>query len=151
MKRLIFKGTIDEIDVGKVSVGMKTTLKIGALPGEDVFGTVARISPKAKKIENATLFDIEIDIDKDNKVPLRAGYSANADIIIKKVEDVVKISERLVTFAHDTASVELIDTTTKEIEKKILELGLSDGVDVEVLSGLDTTNFIVERPPKEIQ
>ena len=151
MEKLIFRGTIDEIDVGKVELGMKAVMKIGALPGKEVLGTVERISPKAKKVENATLFDIEITIDPDNKVPLRAGYSANADIIIRKVEDVVKIPERLISFSGDTAYTELFDSTTNEISKVQLKLGLSDGVDIEVLEGLDTTKVVVERPPKEIE
>ena len=151
MNKLVFRGTIDEIDVGKVEVGMKASLKIGALPEKEVLGTVERISPKAKKVENATLFDIEIVIDPENKVPLRAGYSANADIIIRKVEDVVKVPERLVTFQGDTAYVEVYDSSTNHIDKIELELGLSDGVDIEVLKGLDTTQVVIERPPKEIE
>lgn len=151
MSELIFRGTIDEIDVGKVHLGMPAQLKIGALPGTEVLGKVSRISPKAKKVENATLFDIEISIDNTNSVELRAGYSANADIIIKNAADVLYVPERLVTFKDDSTYVEVIDTTSGHIEKKLISLGLSDGVNVEIQSGLDKESLVVERPPKVIE
>ncbi|MEJ2049948.1 MAG: efflux RND transporter periplasmic adaptor subunit [Calditrichota bacterium] len=150
MSDLIFRGTVDEIDVGKVKVNMPVELKIGALPGVVVKGVVSRISPKAKQQDNATLFDIEIAIT-DTKAPeLRAGYSANAEIIIKKVEDVLYVPERLVTFQNDSAFVEVEDTAGL-VHKIQIEPGLSDGVNLEVAKGLAVDDKVVERPPKEIK
>lgn len=151
MSRLIFRGTIDEIDVGKVKLGMQVDLKIGALPNVSVKGQVSRISPKAKKEENSTLFDIEIDIVNADSVQLRAGYSANADIIIRKAENVLYIPERLVSFEKDSTFVEVTDTVAKTVSRQPIQIGLSDGVNVEVTEGLAENNLVVERPPKEIK
>ena len=151
MKSLIFRGTIDEIDVGKVSVGVLAELEIGALPGKSIQGKVIRISPKARKENNATVFDIEIKIVDDRGVNLRAGYSANAKIILNKVEDVLAIPERLLTFENDSVFVEVEDPVTKTISKRLIEIGLSDGITAEVKSGVASDDLLVERPPKEIQ
>lgn len=151
MGRLIFRGTIDEIDVGKVKLGMPVDLKIGALPNATVKGQVSRISPKAKKEENSTLFDIEIDIANADSVQLRAGYSANADIIIRKAENVLYIPERLITFEKDSTFVEVTDTVAKTVSRQPIQIGLSDGVNVEVKEGLAESSLVVERPPKEIK
>src|SRR3979411_1272066 len=98
MGDLIFKGTVDEIDVGKLSVGMTARIKVGALPTDVVTGHVSRIAPQAQQKEGATLFDVEIELDPSKKITLRAGYSANADVIIREKKDVLTIPERLVTF-----------------------------------------------------
>lgn len=151
MSELVFKGTVDEIDVGKVEIGMPATLKIGALPGTIVDGVVSRISPKARIQENATLFDIEINIAAADSVTLRAGYSANADIIIRQATDVLTIPERLLTFEEDSIFVEVEDTTTQTISKRAIEIGMSDGVQAEIVAGLLENERVVERPPKVIQ
>ncbi len=150
MSQLIFRGTIDEIDVGKVRLGMPAEIKIGALPSKKIKGIVSLISPKAKKEDNATLFDIEISIVKVGSLELRAGYSANADIIIRKAENVLTLPERLVTFKNDSAFVEVLDSLGKPRKKTIL-LGLSDGVTAQITSGLKENEPVIERPPKEIK
>jgi HlyD family secretion protein len=150
MNELIFRGTVDEIDVGKLSEGMSTVLKIGALPNDTISGVLYKISPKAKKEENSTLFDLEIKITKTGPSMLRAGYSANADIIITKKEDILLIPERLVEFVEDTAFVQVKDSTTGEVERKIIQTGLSDGLKIEVTEGLNEGDILVEKPPKEI-
>ena len=81
MSDLIFKGTVDEIDVGKIAVGLPCRIKVGALPDEIVTGRLSRIAPQAQKSEGATLFDVEIELDPEQAVVLRAGYSANADVV----------------------------------------------------------------------
>jgi HlyD family secretion protein len=150
MEELIFKGTVDEIDVGKLKSGMKTDIKVGALPGEEVEGVLSKISPKAKKQDNTTLFDIEIEVTDQGSKTLRAGYSANADIIISRKDSILVIPERLVTFAGDTARVEVQDSVGS-IDFKNIEVGLSDGLNIEVVSGLELGDRVVERPPKEIE
>lgn len=151
MSNLIFRGTIDEIDVGKVSVGVLAELEIGALPGKSILGEVIRISPKARKENNATVFDIEIKIVDTRGVSLRAGYSANAKIILNKAEDVLTIPERLLTFENDSVFVEVEDTVSGTLSKRSIEIGLSDGISAEVKSGVTIDDLLVERPPKEIQ
>src|SRR5450759_1192132 len=85
MSDLIFKGTVDEIDVGKLSAGMLARIKVGALPSDVVNGHVSRIAPQAQQKEGATLFDVEIELDPSTKITLRAGYSANADVILSLI------------------------------------------------------------------
>lgn len=150
MDDLIFKGTVDEIDVGRLHQGMKAEIKIGALPKDTVLGIVQRISPKAHRDEGSTVFDIEIELTSVGDNLLRAGYSANADIIIIKKEDLLLVPERLLEFINDTAYVDIQDTlgiTTKTA----LEVGLSDGINIEVISGLKEGDMVVEYPPKEIK
>ncbi|MFQ6003787.1 MAG: efflux RND transporter periplasmic adaptor subunit, partial [Candidatus Zixiibacteriota bacterium] len=145
-----FRGTVDEIDVGKLKEGMPVDLKIGALPNDTIEGMLYKISPKAKLEENTTLFDVEIKITKAGFKMLRAGYSANADIIIQKKEDILVIPERVVEFKEDTAFVE-VKEPNGEIIKKSIKVGLSDGLNIEVLEGLEEGDLLVERPPKEIK
>ena len=153
MSDLIFKGTVDEIDVGKLSVGMPTRIKVGALPTDVVTGHVSRIAPQAQQKEGATLFDVEVELDPGQKITLRAGYSANADVIIREKKDVLTIPERLVTFEDGgkKATVEIAGLGPKDPPKKVeIKTGISDGLNVEVLSGLKKGDRVVERPPKEI-
>ncbi len=151
MDKLVFKGTVDEIDVGKLAEGMPVDLKIGALPNEKLTGELSRISPKAKKQDNTTLFDLEIEITEAGSKALRAGYSANAEIIITKKDSILVIPERLVSFQADTARVEVQDSASGKIDFKNIKTGLSDGLNIEVTEGLALGEKVVERPPKEIK
>jgi len=150
MNSLIFKGTVDEIDVGKLREGMTAELKIGAIPDQKIVGKLTKISPKAKMQENATLFDVEIDIISKGEKVIRAGYSANADLVINKSENTLFIPERLVEFKEGKALVE-IKNEKSEIVKKEVKVGLSDGINIEVVEGLKEGEEVVERPPKEIK
>lgn len=153
MSDLIFKGTVDEIDVGKLSVGMQARIKVGALPTDVVTGRVQRIAPQAQQKEGATLFDVEIELEPNQKITLRAGYSANADVIIREKKDVLVLPERLVSFEDGGKKtfVELPGADPKAEPKKIeVKTGVSDGLNVEIVSGLSKGQKVVERPPKEI-
>ena len=153
MSDLIFKGTVDEIDVGKLSVGMQARIKVGALPTDVVTGRVARIAPQAQQKEGATLFDVEIELDPAQKITLRAGYSANADVIIREKKDVLVLPERLVTFEDGGSKtfVEVPAADPKGEPKKVeVRTGVSDGLNIEIVSGLKSGDKVVERPPKEI-
>ncbi len=153
MSDLIFKGTVDEIDVGKLAAGMQTRIKVGALPTDIVTGRVSRIAPQAQQKEGATLFDVEIELDPGQNIVLRAGYSANADVIIREKKDVLVIPERLVTFEDggQKTTVEVAAAAPKAEPKKTeIKTGVSDGLNIEVVSGLSKGDKVVERPPKEI-
>jgi len=153
MSDLIFKGTVDEIDVGKLAVGLTARIKVGALPTDVVTGKVARIAPQAQQKEGATLFDVEIELDPGQKITLRAGYSANADVIIREKKDVLVLPERLVSF-EDGGKKTFVEIPSadpkKEPTKKEIKTGISDGLNVEIVSGLAKGAKVVERPPKEI-
>jgi len=149
MKDLLFRGTLDEIDVGKISEGMPCELAIGALPGKTVKGHVALISLKARKEENTTLFPVEITIDDAAGAVLRAGFSANATIIINKKVQVLAIPERVVTFRNDSAFVQ-ISTGTEESKEIPVQTGLSDAIHIEVISGLEEGQEVLEKKVKPI-
>jgi HlyD family secretion protein len=153
MSDLIFKGTVDEIDVGKLAVGMEARIKVGALPTDIVVGQVARIAPQAQQQEGATLFDVEIELNPGQNITLRAGYSANADVIIREKKDVLVLPERLVAFEDGgkKTTVELPSADPKAEPKKVeIKTGVSDGLNVEIISGLKQGDKVVERPPREI-
>lgn len=149
MGSLLFKGTVDEIDVGKIGDGLAAEIQIGALPDAKVLGHVDRIFPKAKKEGNATLFDIWIHISDAAGTKLRAGFSATASIRIRESRQVVLIPERLVLFENGKKFVEVPDgEATKKVE---IRTGLSDGLNIEILEGLKEGDKVVERPPREIK
>ncbi len=150
MERLLFKGTVDEIDVGKLKEGMETEIKVGALPTDKIKGNLSKISLKAEKKENATVFPIEIIIPAANNTTLRAGYSANANVIIQKKDSVLTIPERVVTFRNDSAFVKVALGPDKE-EERLIKTGLSDAINIEVLSGLKEGDEVLEKPVKKIE
>lgn len=149
MSALIFRGTVDEIDVGKLEEGMEVDVKIGALPNAAITGVLSNISLKAKKEDNATIFPVEITLTETSETTLRAGYSANADIIIDRRDSVLVMPERLLTTEGDSAwvTVRLADGTD---EIRVVTTGLSDAVNIEILSGLEEGDLVVEAPPREI-
>lgn len=149
MDHLLFRGTVDEIDVGRLQEGMPVTLSVGALPGAEVQGTLTRISLKARTEESATVFPVEIAIDAPEEVRLRAGFSANANIIVDERHDVLVVPERVVTFEGDSAwvTVRKADGTT---EKRDIVTGLSDAINTEVLSGLQEGDVVLEKPLKTV-
>lgn len=151
MKKLIFKGTVDEIDVGKLREGMQAEIDIGAIPGDDgIKGRLNKISLKAKKENNTTVFPVEIELTYTNGSVLRAGYSANANIIIEKREKVLAIPERVVTLRNDSSFVKILGEDGLENEIAIVT-GLSDAINIEVVSGLEEGQKILEKPVKVIE
>jgi HlyD family secretion protein len=156
MSRLLFKGSVDEIDVGKLREGMIAEIKIGALPNDTVKGTLRKISLKAEKKEAATVFPIEIAIppgpaaSRALKSTLRAGYSANASIIIQRKDSVLTVPERTVTFRNDSAFVKVALAGGKDEERRIMT-GLSDAINLEVVSGLKLGDEVMEKPVKKIE
>ena len=149
MNDLLFKGTIDEIDVGKISEGMTCELQVGAIPGQTIKGHLILISLKAKKEDNTTVFPVEIKIDETDGATLRAGYSANAHIIIARRDSVLSVPERVVTFRNDSAFVK-IPKGEKESEERYIKTGLSDAILIEILEGLSEDEEVLEKEVKEI-
>ena len=146
MENLLFKGTVDEIDIGKVDLGMPVEIKIGALPADTISGKVSRISLKAVEDDNATVFPIEISITNANGAVLRAGYSANADIIIQKMENSLTIPERVIEIREGKTFVEVPGAEPgSRIEREIV-IGLSDAITVAVTEGLEEGEKVLERP-----
>ena len=126
---------------------------MGALPEATVTGKISRIAPQAKEKDGARLFDVEIELDPTGETVLRAGYSATGDLVIRESVDTLIIPERLVLFEDEgeTAFVEIPGETDESEPKKVaIKTGLSDGLNIEVVEGLQEGDEVVQRPPKEI-
>ncbi|MBN2709644.1 MAG: efflux RND transporter periplasmic adaptor subunit [Calditrichaceae bacterium] len=149
MKDLIFKGTVDEIDVGKIKEGLHCKLQIGAIPGKEITGVVTLISLKARKENNTTVFPVEIKIEETDGAVLRAGYSANAHIIIAQRDSVLSIPERVITFRNDSAFVN-IPTGEMQSREQFIKTGLSDAILIEVTDGIKEGDEVLEKEVKEI-
>lgn len=149
MARLVFRGTVDEIDVGRLEEGMPVTISVGALPGHTVQGILSRISLKAQTEESATVFPVEIAIEVPEEVQLRAGFSANADILMEERRNVLVLPERVVHYDADSAWVELPGPGETR-ERQVIRTGLSDAINVEVLDGLEEGDTVLEKPLKTV-
>lgn len=142
MRSLIFEGKVDESDVGKLKEGMPLELTVGAIPDKRFDAVLEFISPKGEEEDGTVKFEVKAAIGTYNKdIFLRAGYSANADIIIDRRDKVVAVQERDVIYEDEETYVELV-VGESVYEKKEVQLGLSDGLMVEVVSGLDTVTQI---------
>lgn len=150
MTKLLFKGTVDEIDVGKLKEGQVTEIKVGALPTDKIVGSLTKISLKAEKKESATVFPIEVLVPSQAGATLRAGYSANANVIIQKKDSVLMIPERVVTFRNDSSFVK-VSLGEGKSEDRLIKTGLSDAVNIEVTQGLKEGDEVFEKPVKKIE
>jgi len=135
MGEMIFEGKIDESEVGKLHEGMELILTIGAIEKESFKAKLEYISPKGVSESGAIQFQIRAAVTLDKTHFIRAGYSANADIILQQKDSVLAIKEGLIQFSGDTARVE-VETSTQTFEKRIIKTGLSDGINIEVIEGL---------------
>lgn len=142
MTSLIFEGKVDESDVGKLKEGMPLELTIGAIENEKFEATLEFISPKGIEEEGTVKFEVRAAIKPTEGIFLRAGYSANGDIILDKREQVIALQERDVIFSNDSTFIE-VAVGDQEFEKREIKTGLSDGLKIEVLSsGIDTTTQV---------
>jgi HlyD family secretion protein len=136
MKDLIFSGTVDESEVGKIKEGMPVAITVGALGEQHFQGTLETIAPKGVPKDGSIQFEVRAKIELVPGVVLRANYSANADIILERREHVLAIGENLVRFEDGKTYVE-VEKSPGIFEKREVKLGLSDSIDVEVKSGID--------------
>ena len=137
MSKMIFEGKVDESEVGKLVSGSNIEVSIGAIEGVKFPAVLNFIAPQGTEEGGAVQFKIKADVSLDNKFFIRAGYSANADIVLEKKDSVLSIKEALLKFDKKTeepyVEVKQEDGT---FEKKTLKLGTSDGVNVEILDGV---------------
>jgi HlyD family secretion protein len=135
MGDMIFKGKVDETEVGKIKKGMDLLLTIGALE-EDTFTAVLEyIAPKGVEENGAIQFEIKADVKLQNNKFIRAGYSATADIVLERKDSVLSVSEKVLQFSNDTTFVE-VEAAPQEFKRRDIKTGLSDGIYIEVLDGL---------------
>ena len=139
MSDLIFIGNVDETEVGRVHTGMPVKLTIGAVENQSFDADLEYISPQGVEQNGAILFEIKAAAAIPDSVYIRAGYSANAEIVLAKAENVVTVPESTVTFSGDSTFVWLqTDTLSKKqvFERRDIKTGLSNGMSIEVKEGL---------------
>ncbi|MEZ4806886.1 MAG: efflux RND transporter periplasmic adaptor subunit [Flavobacteriales bacterium] len=138
MQDLIFKGKVDESEIGKVRLDMDLVLTIGAIDDETFPAKLEYIAPKGVDEEGAIKFEVRAAVKVPEGQFIRANYSANADIVLDRRDSVLTIPERLVQFnsTGDSAYVEVM-TAPQQFEKRPIVTGLSDGINIEVISGLE--------------
>lgn len=143
LKKMIFEGKVDEAEVEKLVIGMPLTVNLGAIQDKDFDAKLNFIAPKGNEEQGTVQFKIEGDVYLDDSVFIRAGYSANASLVLEKKDSVMGISEALLQFDKITNNpyVEIKNDKGK-FERKNIELGISDGINVEVLSGLSLEDEI---------
>ena len=135
MDDMIFLGKVDESEVGKISPGMDLLLTVGAIEGETFDASLEHIAPKGVEEDGAIQFEIRAALAPRDGVLIRANYSANADIVLARADDVLTIDEGLLQFDDGTPYVE-VETSPQTFERRDVEVGLSDGIRIEVVSGL---------------
>ena len=136
MQQLIFEGKVDESDVGKLKEGMPLKLSIGALDSEQFEAVLEYIAPKGVLENGAVKFEIRAALKSKEGVFLRAGYSANADIILARKDKVLAIQERELIFDEKGNSYVEIEKSKGRFEKVAVKTGISDGINIEILSGV---------------
>ena len=137
MSKMIFEGKVDESEVGKLKEGREIKVKLGAIENKDFPAILTFVAPKGKEVSGAVQFTIKADVTIGKDTYVRAGYSANADIKLEKKDSVLAIKESLLQFNRftDKPFVE-IETEDQKFKKKNVKLGISDGINVEILEGV---------------
>lgn len=138
MSKLIFKGNADETEVGNLKVGQEMSISIGALPDLALSATIEYISPKSTNTSGANTFEIKGALVVPDGTSLRSGYSANATVTLNKAADVLTVPESVVEFAGDSTFVYVVvDSVAQQFERRPVKTGLSDGINIEIKSGID--------------
>jgi HlyD family secretion protein len=137
LSKMIFEGKVDEAEVGKLKIGMPLSVNLGAIQDKEFEAKLKFIAPKGNEEQGAVQFKIEGDVYLDDDFFVRAGYSANASLVLERKDSILAISEALLQFDKKTEEpyVEVL-IKDQEFERKDIKTGISDGINVEVLSGI---------------
>lgn len=143
VKEMIFEGKVDESEVGKIKEGLPLEITVGAIEDKIFNAVLDHIAPQGIEENGAVQFEIEGTLSREEEIFIRAGLSANASIILEKKEDVLSLKEALIQFDKETdqAYVE-VQKGDQEFERQDVELGVSDGIYVEIKSGIDKDDKI---------
>ena len=137
LNKMIFEGKVDEAEVGKLIVGMPLEVSLGAIEDQSLEAKLKFIAPKGNEEQGAVQFKIEADLFLNDSIFVRAGYSANASLILERKDNVMAVEESLLQFDRETEKPYVeIQIGDQKFERRDIEIGLSDGVNVEVISGL---------------
>jgi len=144
MGEMIFEGKVDETEVGKIHEGMNLSLSIGAIDKQKFDSKLEYISPKGKEDNGAIKFEIKAKVKLKEDFFIRSGYSATVDIVLERIDSVLAIKESLIEFRNDSAFVE-VETAPEVFEERNVSLGLSDGINIQVLSGVTIDDKIKQK------
>ena len=143
MNKMIFEGKVDESEVGKLVKGTPIEVELGAFQDKLFPATLNFIAPKGTVEQGAVQFKIKADVTVEEGYYLRAGYSANANIVLEKKDSILAIREALLRFDKKTDKPYVeVENGDQKFEKKELKLGVSDGINVEIVEGLTETDKI---------
>ncbi len=144
MRSVYVKGEVDEADVGKIRVGLPVRTKVESFPGESFAGTVTRIAPLGKEVNNVTTFEVRVSI-ANPEGRLRVNMTANAEIVLEEHKNALIIPEAAVVYDHGTnPAVQLRDERLQAgFRKKPIKAGISNGQRTEVLEGLTESDRLV--------
>ncbi len=143
MSNLIFKGTVDETEVGLLHQGMPTEITIGALPDVSYPAFLEYIAPKSTEENGAISFEIKAAIALTDSVQLRAGYSANASVVLQRADSVLSVPESAVEWVGDSTFVYVLTSAEPQaFERKPVTTGISDGVNIQIKSGINPADQI---------
>ena len=140
MSNMLFRGNVDETDVGKLHEGMPVKLTIGALQNVELDANLEYVSPKATEDNGVIMFEVKAAVKIPADVFVRAGYSANASIVIESREGVLTLPESTVEFEGEKTYVYLLtsaeDIAEQTFDKREVKIGLSDGINIELTEGV---------------
>lgn len=139
MNDMIFTGKVEEADVNRLKPGMDLAITVRATEERTYHAQLEFISPNGVKEEGATTFEVRAAIKLDSTQFLRAGYSATADIVLEKLNNVLAVRESVVRFEKEKPYVE-VEVQPQTFEKRYVQLGLSDEINIQVLGGLKATD-----------
>ena len=144
MSDLIFRGNIDESEVGRIHSGMPMSITIGALQNLHFSALLEYISPKAVQSNGANQFEIKASVSIGDSVQMRSGYSANAEIVLAQAKDVLCVPESAIEFSGDSTFVHVVqgEGDKKTYQRTQVETGLSDGVKIEIKKGITANDKI---------
>lgn len=144
MNNMIFRGKVDETEVGRIHEGMPIKLTVGALGSRSFNALLEYVAPKGVEENGAVLFEIKAAVQMPEDAFIRAGYSANAEIVLKRATDVLTVPESCVEFSGDSTFVQIVKQEEPEqlFEKRPVTVGLSDGIKIEIKEGLAETDKI---------
>jgi len=137
LNKMIFEGKVDEAEVGKLRVGMPLEVSLGAIEDQALDARLKFIAPKGNEEQGAVQFIIEADLFLNDSIFVRAGYSANASLVLERKDSIMAIPEALLQFDRETEKPYVeVQVEDQKFERRDIEIGISDGVNVEVISGL---------------
>ena len=138
MRDLIFRGNIDETEVGQLQIGVPMKITIGALQNLQFDAVLEYISPKATESNGANQFEIKAAVAVPSEGNIRSGYSANAEIVLDEARQVLSVPESTIEFSGDSTFVYVLTDTVgkKTYDRQAVVTGLSDGVNIEIKKGL---------------